>query len=203
MGLLFVDKIISLLELHPPQNSISRDQVFERVEAEPMEGFFKRDGATNKTQVVSRDAITVALRDARWWGLVELEPLKSRLTDAAKELKTGKSIARDKLDNVLADVLHTYTAAWAGEDKALDVESFVELVQSVAKSAVPSSYYLWTHISKSSPKIFNDKNLKPRRFRQLLALLGTRGSGRLQEVRTQLHFVTLDPRLDDVRPPER
>lgn len=203
MGLLFVDKIISLLELHPPQNWIPRDEVFERVEAEPMEGFFVRDAATNKTQVISRDAISVALRDARWWGLVELEPLKSRLSEPARKLKSGKSIARDRLDYVLADVLHNYTTEWAGADKALDVENFVKLVQNVARSAVPSSYYLWTQISETSPKIFNNKNLKPRRFRQLLALLGTRGSGRLQEVRTQLHFVNDDPRLDDVRPPER
>src|SRR5882757_3729252 len=124
MGLLFVDKIISLLELHPPQSWIPRDEVFERVEEEPMEGFFVRDAATNKTHVISRDAISTALRDARWWGLLEVEPLRSRLSEAARKLKSGKSIARDRLDIVLADVLHDYTTEWAGAEKALDVDSF-------------------------------------------------------------------------------
>src|SRR5436190_8642612 len=102
MGLLFADKIMSLIELHPPKSWITRGEVYARVEAEPMEGFFVTDAATNKTQVISRDAITVALRDARWWGLVELEPAKSQLTHPIKELKSGKTFPRDKLANVLA-----------------------------------------------------------------------------------------------------
>ena len=203
MGLLFADKIVSLLELHPPQSWITRDDVYARIKAGPLEGFFTIDAVTNKTEVISRDAITSALRDAKWWKLIELEPTRSKLSGPAGELKSGKTIVRDDLGNVLADVLHGYTKGWVGKDKALDVAEFVALVQTVAKDGVPSTHYLWNHMSKASPEIFNEDNLKPRRFRQLLAMLGSRGAGRLQEVRTQLHFVNNDPRLKEIQAKER
>lgn len=195
MGLLFANKVISLLELHPQQSWITRDEVYARIKAGPLEGFFTTNAVTNKTEVISRDAITSALRDAKWWKLIELEPARSKLTEPAGQLKSGKTIVRDALGNVLADVLDGYTTGWVGKNKALDVAEFVALVHDLAKDGVPSTRYLWDQMSKASPEIFNDENLRLRRFRQLLAMLGSRGAGRLQEVRTQLHFVKNDPRL--------
>lgn len=201
MGRLFADKLTSLLELHPQSEWINRDVIIGRIRAHPPEGFYFHDATSNKQQVISDDAISNALRDLNWWRLLEVEATRSRLTEKARALRVGKTVAKENFVPVLADILHKHTLDWVGadKDKALDVAGFISLVKTVTQGAVPSTHYLWGQVSKARPDIFNDKQLTERRFRQLLALLGSRGAGRLQEVRTQLHFLSDDSRISLIR----
>jgi hypothetical protein len=197
MGLLFVDKTISLLRLHSRASWVIRGNIIKTlsVETKPVDGFFFRQSDGRIKTVATKDAVALSLRDAQYWELLELDTDRSRLSQAGHDAKKGNAVSPDRLEAQLSDILHRKTSQLAGENAALDLAAIMRLFDDLPKPTIPTPNQLWLHFSTHT-KVFSDDRLDYRRFRQLLSLMGTRGTGQLREMIVPTIFLEADNRLD-------
>jgi hypothetical protein len=198
MGLAFPDKIMTLLELHRGNSWLSNQQLFEQLHANHRDGFFYTD-EDGRAKCVSESAINNALNDARYWMILNLEADRSKLSDYGLRTKEkGKPLPR-LIRAVLADVLELKTREWAGQNKAMDVNSFTNEIRMLPVDTIPTTHQIWLLLSEKHPDIFSSGRLTERRLGQLLGLLGPRGAQIFAQPRVQLHLFEDDPRCETIR----
>lgn len=196
MGLLFADKTMSLLKLHSRARWVNRGNLIKTLSdpTKPVDGFFFRQSDGKIKTVATKDVIALSLRDLQYWELLEVETDRSRLSEAGHEAKKGNAVSPDRLETQLSDILHRKTSQLAGEDSALDLAAMLRLLDDLPEPTIPTPNQLWLYFCAHT-KVFSDGGLDYHRFRQLLSLMGAKGTGQLREMIVPTIFLKADTRL--------
>lgn len=202
MGLAFPNKIITLLELHRGNSWLKRQYIFHDLSTNHRDGFFYTN-KEGKIECVSENTIVNALHDASYWQFLELAADKSRLSEFGLKAKDRGKVVPRRLALTLADILDKRTREWAGDEKAMDLNKFLNEVRNLPTDMIPTPYQIWLYLEKHLPYVFAPGKLTRMRLSQFLALLGSRGAYHLEETRVQIYLFPDDPRLKTIRMPKK
>jgi hypothetical protein len=199
MGLLFPDKMKTLLLVHRGDRWLQISSVVSTVTDSPHPGFFTSDDQ-GRSESVSPPTVRRALSDAKFWSFLETTIDKSRLTERGIRTKRTGQIDPTAMESAVADTLEEKTKSWTNGKGVMDLNQFLNELQTIPDTVIPTPDWLWSVFTVRYPEIFRPERLSRARFRQLLLLLGRNGTSTLNDVPMRGYFLPKDPRLARLLP---
>jgi hypothetical protein len=198
VGLLFPDKMKTLILLHRSDKWKPISSVVATIIQNAHAGFFTTD-ERGKSQTVSPEAVHKAISDAKFWNFVETSEQRSKLTEYGAKIKQGGEIDSDAMESAIADTLEAKTKAWTSDSDVLDVQKLLDEIGAMPDTLIPTPDWLWSEFTSRHPEVFKEKRLSRLCFRQLLLLLGKKGTTTLDDVPMRGYFLPKDSRLKMLR----
>lgn len=201
MGLLFPDKMKTLLLVHRGDRWSEITSVVNVVTETAHPGFFTTDDRGG-TESVTPPTVRRALSDAKFWSFLEVTIDKCRLTERGIRTKQSGKIDPNAMEAAVADTLEEKTKAWTNGNDVLDLNEFLNELRAIPDTVIPTPDWLWSEFTSRHRDVFRPERLSRARFRQLLLLLGRNGTGTLTDVPMTAYFLPGDPRLKKLKPAE-
>lgn len=192
----FADKIKTIIELLA-KKSYDFEYILDHITTTLPEGFYVFD---NKKKIISATdkSIISALKDARYWGFIEIQENICSIAEIGRKALTSNKVSSQanfelSINYAIQNVIRANTF-----HEPIDIRGIQSCLRTMPHNTIPDIENVWTALKSQKPLLFNKDVIPRSRIGQLLSLLSEHGSGSIATPRRTLYFDTEDDRYKSI-----